>query len=86
MRKKAGVFMTGLLLGALSGGATALFSATYLKHGAGAHRQSTAERLSTQTVKALDRDQEELGTWSGQVIMGKQVSNQALTDAPLGWY
>ena len=59
MRGKAGVFMTGLLLGALSGGATALFSVAYLKHGASAHRQNRAERLPTQATKTLDRDQEE---------------------------
>ena len=86
MREKAGLFVTGLLLGALSGGATALFSAAYLKPRNGAHRHSTTERLSKQAAKVLDRDREELGTWSGKVPVSAQVPGRALADAPLGWY
>jgi hypothetical protein len=85
MRKHAGIFVIGLLLGAFSGGATALFSTAHLKRARGAHRHSMGERLSRRTAKEPDPDQGELGTWSGRVPIGR-VSGQSLTSAPLGWY
>ena len=86
MKEKAGIFVTGLLLGALSGGATALFSAAHLKRGNGTHRHSTTESPPKRATEVLDRDQEELGTWSGHVPVSAQVPGQALAGAPLGWY
>lgn len=83
MAKGIGIFCAGLLIGALSGGATALFSKAQVGNGHGANGHSRVEGLA---AKGLDRDQEELGTWSGKVAMSRQVSRQALAGAPLGWY
>lgn len=83
MGKGIGVFVAGLLIGALSGRATARFSRAQLSKRDGANGRGRTESLM---AKRLDRDQAELGNWSGKVSMGKQISEQALAQAPMGWY
>ena len=83
MGRETWFFVAGLLIGALPGRVTALFSRMQLGERNSANGQSRTEGL---TAKVLDRDREELGSWSGQVTASKQVSELALSGAPLGWY
>ena len=75
MSRNARFLSTAFLAGVLAGGAAALAFAPHSDKSA-----HTSEQRSGAT------NDDELGTWSGQVAARQGAFKQALPPAPMGWY
>jgi gas vesicle protein len=86
MNGKGSTFVSGLLIGTLVGSATALLSASQSGGKTRGRIHKSREAPLAKADRALARDMEGLGHWSGGFAALRDPSMEALAHAPAGWY
>jgi gas vesicle protein len=86
MNGKGATFVGGLVLGTLVGSAAALLSVSQSGGKTRVRIHKSREEPSTKAERALARDMEGLGRWSGGFEALRDPSSEALAHAPAGWY